>query len=499
MAIYNSIKDFKPLKNEKFLAIAESLKPELYVENVVAVPSATKPMGKGDKVLLDFNNHHVGELCFRIESVGSPMDAPAKLRIRYIERPFELEEDWDNYHGEVSSSWLQEEIIFFDELPVDYVNNRRHAFRYVEIMVIDTTPKYQVILSNIYCKSCSSASYNNVEKVNISDPELAIIDKVSLRTLHQCSQLVFEDGVKRDRRLWLGDFHLQALATYETFKNYDLVKRCLYLFAGMTMQDGQTGACLFHSPRVQVDDTLLFDFSLHYVLTLCEYYEATKDIETLKELYPTAKTQVDLALKQLDENGVVKDGKGWWCFIDWGAGLNKQAGAHATLILALKFLVKIMNYLGKDSSYYEEESDKAIKVALDHLYDKEKGLFVSGKDKQISWASQVWFALTGIFDKENTRKLLGRIEKEKSAIKMTTPYAHHYYVMALLQCDQKEKAIKVIKSYWGGMIKDGADTFYEVYDPSNPHSSPYGGRLINSYCHAWSGTPSYIIRKYLLK
>ena len=28
---------------------------------------------------------------------------------------------------------------------------------------------------------------------------------------------------------WLGDLRLQALANYGTFRNFDLVKRCLYL------------------------------------------------------------------------------------------------------------------------------------------------------------------------------------------------------------------------------------------------------------------------------
>ena len=36
-----------------------------------------------------------------------------------------------------------------------------------------------------------------------------------------------EDGPKRDRRLWLGDLRLEALANYETYRNFDLVKRLL--------------------------------------------------------------------------------------------------------------------------------------------------------------------------------------------------------------------------------------------------------------------------------
>ncbi|MFK4470291.1 hypothetical protein ABH897_000006 [Paenibacillus sp. RC73] len=38
----------------------------------------------------------------------------------------------------------------------------------------------------------------------------------------------------------------------------------------------------------------------------------------------------------------------------------------------------------------------------------------------------------------------------------------------------------------------------ELYDPHNKAFSPYGSYLINSYCHAWSCTPTYLIRKYTL-
>ena len=46
------------------------------------------------------------------------------------------------------------------------------------------------------------------------------------------------------------------------------------------------------------------------------------------------------------------------------------------------------------------------------------------------------------------------------------------------------------------MVKKGADTFWEVYDPNNDKLSPYGFYPMNSYCHAWSCTPVYFINKY---
>lgn len=47
-----------------------------------------------------------------------------------------------------------------------------------------------------------------------------------------------------------------------------------------------------------------------------------------------------------------------------------------------------------------------------------------------------------------------------------------------------------------GMVQKGADTFWEVYDPNNEFLSPYNFYQVNSYCHAWSCTPVYFVRKY---
>lgn len=46
-------------------------------------------------------------------------------------------------------------------------------------------------------------------------------------------QGVYEDGPKRDQRLWMGDLYLEALANTASFQQYDVTKRCLYLLAGL--------------------------------------------------------------------------------------------------------------------------------------------------------------------------------------------------------------------------------------------------------------------------
>ena len=73
---------------------------------------------------------------------------------------------------------------------------------------------------------------------------------------------------------------------------------------------------------------------------------------------------------------------------------------------------------------------------------------------------------------------------------------YHHYIQALIDCGLQQKARTVMNEYWGAMVEMGADTFFELFDPANPEESPYGNKAVNSYCHAWSCTPSYFLRKY---
>ena len=64
--------------------------------------------------------------------------------------------------------------------------------------------EWQMVVEDVYCTSVSSVRMEDVKPVESDDEMIRKLDRVSLRTLHNCMQSVFEDGPKRDRRLWLG-------------------------------------------------------------------------------------------------------------------------------------------------------------------------------------------------------------------------------------------------------------------------------------------------------
>ena len=453
---------------------------------------------KGDHICLDFGDHQVGYVTLKLSSAGSPQDAPAFFKLKFAEIPKEITEDSADYDGWISRGWIQEEYLHVDVLPAEIKLPRRYAFRYMQLEVIDTSLKWQLVVDDVICRSVSAVAEEEAEPIQSEDEMISRLDKVSRRTLQNCMQDVFEDGPKRDRRLWLGDLRLQALANYETFKNYDLVKRCLYLFAGQTKDNGQVSACLFTEPKVIADDTFLLDYSMFFGATLADYYEASKDIDTLRDLSECAYRQMEIAAEYFNEQNVIVPKEGFWGFIDWTEGLDKQCGIQGVYIYCAKKVKKIAEILGDEKriSQMEEEIQKKTQAAWEHLYDQKQGLFVSGEEHQINYANQVWMILAGVTEQKQAGEILDRVIELEPEKGMVSPYMNHHFVEALLQCGKKQQAMDYMKYYWGGMLGHGADTFWELYNPKNPAESPYGSSIVNSYCHAWSCTPTYLLRKY---
>ena len=452
---------------------------------------------KGDSICLDFGDHHVGYVTLKLNQAGSPQDAPAFLRLKFAEIPQEILDDSNTYEGWISKGWIQEEFVHIDVLPCELKMPRRYAFRFLEIFAIDTSVKFQVVVEDAEVTAVSAVDMDEVEALMDLPEDLQKIDRASLKTLQDCMQHVFEDGPKRDRRLWIGDLRLQAKTNYATFKNIDLVKRCMYLFAGLTRDDGKISACLFTEPVMQADDTFLWDYSLFFISILYDYYMETKDLETVKELWPAAWRQIELAQDDMVD-GVLRDDEPLTAFIDWKDGLDRQAAAQGVWIYCLRQGAELAELTGNAAEKEEilKLLEDAKEKAVSCFWDEEKNVFVSGKNRQISWISQAWMTLADVFDKEKSRTIMLDILENKEALGVLTPYAYHHVIEALLHVGEKEKALELMRTYWGGMIELGADTFWEAFDPEDPLASPYGNMQVNSFCHAWSCTPAWLLREY---
>lgn len=467
-------------------------------KNMLDLPEYS--IGREESLILDLGDHYVGRLSIDIQSVGSPMDAPLFMKVKFAEVPSELYAKSEDYDGWLSKSWIQEEFIHVDVLPTTLELPRRYSCRYVELSIIDTSPKWKVSFSNPVFTAQSSVAMSQLPSVEIEDSELKDIYNVSVKTLLDCMQTVFEDGPKRDRRLWLGDLRLQALANYYTFNDMSLVKRCLYLFGGMTTDQGKIPANVFTEPKLTPDDTFLFDYSLFFATSLYDYFIQTNDYDVLENVYPVARKAVDLSLEQVDIMGRLKLTEEWPVFVDWSNDFEKDTAGQAIMIYTLRRMIALAEvYSDPREFHYRQVLDSMVDFSKKYLFDEENDQFIIESSGEINVASQVWMVLAEVFDKEKNKKIMQETVKNHFPIQgIATPYMYHHVVEALFVADCKEEAVKLMKEYWGEMIRLGADTFWEAFKPEDLEFSPYGSPILNSYCHAWSCTPAYLIGKYIL-
>lgn len=480
-----------------YLKKAQDNFPEI-IETEIVPDVRESVLKHGTSIVIDLKNHYVGYFSFRMKWVDIYIDAPVRLSVRFCETKEELYDDFSAYKGSLCGSWLQEEIINID-FPGEYKMPRRYAARYIKMSVIASPQK--LVLTDFKYRAVTSADVSRVKECQTADGELQRIDKLSINTLKNCMQRVFEDGPKRDRRLWIGDLRLEALTNYETFHNLELVRRCLYLFAAAeTNELGFMASYIYENPEFAAGEGALIDYALLYVACVCDYYKHSGDIEVLQDLYPLIKQQMDAAHRLLDQDGIIAVHKTGGAFIDWCEGLCKTTALHGVYLYVLRLLIGILKETRhRDGEIYAKRLESAKEAASHILVHPQKKIFVNEKDHfQYSVHSVVWMILGGVIEGEEAGKALNDVLASEKSIKPFTPYMHHYVVEAMTELQMFDEAAAYIKNYWGGMVKLGADTFYEVYVPGDPDFSPYGDRMINSMCHAWSCTPSYFIRKYHL-
>ncbi len=450
-------------------------------------------------VILDFGDHYTGYFSIKLNHTGLPADAPIRLRLTFGEVPAELNTPFEPYTGSLSRAWLQDEVITVMRLPEVVTVERRLACRYVKIEVLATS-YYDFKIDDISFRALTSAHGQVAELAPTTDPMIRKINEIGLKTLAECMQTVYEDGPKRDQRLWIGDLYLEALANAYSYKNHDLTKRCLYLLAALADEEGFLHATVYELPKPQPQTNQhSMDYSLLYGVALLEYFKETGDRTTAEELWPVVKYQIEFARTYLKDWVYDVDKQpSWWLVFDWKDDLNRAAPIQGLMTFAIDKGYELARLLGREAEVKEWPAvvKSMRKASRAKFYDKSRGVILSGADNQVSYLSQVWMILSETLTQKEGVRALEYVLNNAPTCYPGSPYAYHYLIEAMLKCGMRERARELLISYWGGMIDKGADTFWEVYDPNDDEKSPYGFHPINSYCHAWSCTPVYFINKY---
>lgn len=452
-------------------------------------------------IILDLGDHYTGYLTLKVNHTGMPADAPVRLKLTFAELPAEMMTPFDPYKGGLSRAWLQDEVVTIMRLPEEVRIPRRLACRYVKIEVLAQS-YFDFVIEDFSFDAVTSATGEPMELSAECDPMIRRINEVGLKTLAECMQTVYEDGPKRDQRLWIGDLYLEALANAYSYRNHTLTKRCLYLLAALADEDGYLHATVYEypTPMPQINQHV-HDYSLLYGVALLEYLKETGDRQTAEDLWSVVEYQVEFARTYL-KDGIYDVNKqpAWWLVFDWKDDLNRATPMQGLMTFCIAKSLELAEMLGYEDRATVKEWSKVLdqmrRASKSKLYDKQRGVMLSGDQGQVSYLSQAWMTLSDTFSRKEAQRAMRYVLENEDTCYPGSPYAYHYIIEALLHCGMETEARELMVKYWGGMIQKGADTFWEVYDPKDDKRSPYGAHVVNSACHAWSCTPVYFINKY---
>ena len=107
----------------------------------------------------------------------------------------------------------------------------------------------------------------------------------------------------------------------------------------------------------------------------------------------------------------------------------------------------------------------------------------------------------GYFDEAQKASVVKNVMLNDGVMRIQTPYMRFYELEALCSLGMQKEVLKEMKSYWGGMLRLGATSFWELYNPDekgDAHYAMYGRRFGKSLCHAWGASPVYLLGRYFL-
>ncbi|GAX03934.1 alpha-L-rhamnosidase [Secundilactobacillus pentosiphilus] len=451
----------------------------------------------GQKLLYDLGSLYVGRFSVDCSATGSPMDAPLLLNVRFAETRQELDVDASQVKSWLPLSWIQDETLHVDLLPQQLAFPRRYSCRYICLEPVGQSLKWQPQFTQPQFTAESAVLNEQVAPLIQAPSWIQQVDQACVATLRNTMQYVFEDGTKRDQRLWVSDFRIQARVNYVTFHNQTVPKRCLYLLGSFLDEDGRLPAdVLTRLPQPVADDLFWFDYDLVFIMALAEYVSATADHDTAEALYPVAKRVMQFIESQLQADLTV--GPRQDIFVDWSTDFDKEAAVQAQVIMAVTSLIVLAKTVNDpDITHYQQLLTRLETSTRQVYYDAQQHLFTSGPKQEINPLSQVYMLLTDLLTEPEAQQVIDQLlSRFDLARTLTTPSTQGLLAEALFKHGRRKEALSGIKHYWTGMLKRGADTFWEVYDENDPTYSPYGSILLNGHCFGWSSYPAYLFRKY---
>ena len=329
-----------------------------------------------------------------------------------------------------------------------------------------------------------------------SDQLLNDIWQVSAYTMDLTTREFFMDGIKRDRWTWSGDAIQSYLMNYYLRFDTECVKRTIRQLRG--------------KDPVTAHVNTIMDYTFYWFKSVLDYYEYTGDVDFVREMWPRMETLMDYVLGRTNSDGMAEGQPDDWIFVDWvDFPMHKRGILCFEQILfckALETMAICAKLLGINKSDYRIKAEELRNKVRQTFWSYEQKAYYHALEdgvlnKQITKFPNMFAIIYGYAYEEQRKEIMKSVMLNPDIDPITTPYMRFYELEALCMAGLQEQVLPEIRDYWGGMLKEGATSFWEKYVPSETgtqHLAMYGRPYGKSLCHAWGASPIYLIGKYYL-
>lgn len=327
--------------------------------------------------------------------------------------------------------------------------------------------------------------------VTTSDPSLAPIWDISLRTLRRCMHETYMDCPFYEQLPYIMDTRAQILYTYAVSADDRLARRAIDDFCRAQRPDGLLN-CSY--PNVNVN--VIPGFSMYFILMVHDHMMYFGDKELVRRCLPVIDRALGFFDSHLHADGLVDkiggvNGKAeFWSFIDWAqewmptegmpsAGLDGPITMESLLYLyGLQKAAELADYVGDEHAEKYHAKAENINNAIRQNCRNTDGFLTDGPDSlELSQHCQVFGVLTGALTEEEGRRAIRESLRSRAFAQCSV--AMQFYLFRALERTGLYAETDRCWEIWRRMIRSGCSTCVE--------SEGYA----RSECHAWGALALY--------
>ena len=334
-----------------------------------------------------------------------------------------------------------------------------------------------------------------------SDPLLNKIWYTGAYTAHLCMQQDIWDAPKRDRARWMGDLHVSGEVINNVFLDRFLMEQTM----SRLRADAQGGKPADQMPGGHVNG--IPGYSCAWLCGLKDLYFHTGDLAYIKSQHQAILTMLAFMKTEISSDGIFANAHRQWPFVDWSPDFDKdtpqaRAATHLFFIKAAREAAILLAALG-DRANAAKTTEWADTLALNAQHYLVGDHQTFGNRRQENAMAVCSETATPLEKQAIYQQVLNL--NSPSWKQVATPYYDNYVIMALSDLGHDQDVLRFVRSYWGGMIQEGATSFWEGYDPTwdkhNFHAhlqADDGTGYFVSLCHGWSaGVTDWLTERVL--